>query len=138
MTLLEHAKREFDLAGYKQDDEPNSWMMNDVLELIEVFAKQGHSGGSAPYCIELFKTLASHKLLSPLTGKDDEWNDVGNGLYQNKRASHIFKENEQAYNIEGKVFREKNGSCYTNGNSRVNIKFPYTLTDPIYVEIEGE
>lgn len=119
MSLIEHAKRELLLLGYKlnndNDDEIDNWIVNDLLELIEMFSKQGHSGSSAPYIIDLFKKIAGFKPLTPLTGSDDEWNDVsekaGRILYQNKRCSHVFKDNEKAFDV--------NNSC-------VDITFPYT------------
>jgi len=76
--------------------------------------------------INLFERVARFEPLISLTGEDNEWYEVGEGTYQNKRCSHVFKENGQAYDIDGKVFREPNGNCYTSGKSRVNITFPYT------------
>ena len=47
--------------------------------------------------------------------------------WQNNRASHVFKCSDgQAYDIEGKIFRDKAGHCYTNRDSRVDVTFPYT------------
>lgn len=137
MTLLEHAQRELELANYF-DGDMNEMMANSVLELIKVFAAQGHSGFSAPFCVRLFSDLASYKPMGPLTGEDNEWSEVSDGLWQNKRYSCIFKENGKAYNVEGKVFREPNGCCYTNRNSRVDITFPYTVKDPEYVNVPEE
>jgi hypothetical protein len=71
--------------------------------------------------------LASFEPLVPLTGKDFEWNEVSEGMWQNNRCSHVFKGPDgKAYDINGKIFREPNGSCYTNIDSRVFIDFPYT------------
>ena len=75
-NLRKHAERELRLAGYNLNDKelgPNKWMVEDLLELIDVFSKQGHSGFSAGYCIQSFTTLASFKCLTPLTGEDSEW-----------------------------------------------------------------
>lgn len=133
-SLIEHAKREFLAAGYKPIDQcendPNKWIQEDVLELLEVFSRQGHSGFSAPFAIQYFTKLAAFEPLVPLTGEDSEWNDIGNGVFQNNRCSHVFKSakefNGQAYDIEGRIFREPDGSCYTSADSRVLITFPYT------------
>ena len=139
MSLIEHAKRELKLAGYDLndiEDDMNGWMAENVLELMEVFANQGHSGMSAPYCIELFSTLAKYDVLSPLTGEDNEWVDIwdsergglgGNSLYQNIRCSHIFKDETGCYDIRGKVFKDQNDCTFTSKDSRVYIEaFPYT------------
>lgn len=128
-NLVNHAKKEMEIAGmYKDEDGPNKWMRDSVLELIEVFSRQGHSGASAPWCIGLFEKLASFGIISPITGEESEWNEIGTGVLQNKRCSHVFKENGIAYDIEGIIFREKDGCCFVSRDSRVNIKFPYTPT----------
>ena len=59
---LDWAKNELKLAGYDvndPEDGPNKWLAEGTLELLEVFAEQGHSGSSAPYAIALFEKLAS-------------------------------------------------------------------------------
>lgn len=130
-NLLDHAKRELAALGYKEGEEgPNGWMYGNVIELIGVFAKQGHSGGSAPHCIQLFEKLARFEPLKPLTGEDSEWHDVsehsGRTTFQNVRCSHVFKDENGTYDIEGKVFVYPDGGAFTNGDSRVTITFPYT------------
>jgi len=130
-----HAMTEFRAAGWcdengKYKDEMQEMICKHVLVLLDVFADEGHSGSSASYAINLFKTLASFEPIVPLTGEDWEWNEVGEGVYQNKRCSHVFKditENEgKPYDIDGRIFREPDGSCYTSKGSRVYIDFPYT------------
>lgn len=135
----EHAERELKAIGYDlndQEDGPNKWIMQNLFELLEVFEKQGHSGSSAPYCANMFKNLALLEPLSPLTGDDSEWDEVSDGVLQNKRASHVFKDTEgRAYDINGRVFRGSDGCCYTNRDSRVYVKFPYTPKTE-YVDVE--
>lgn len=148
MSMLDWAKRELDLAGFKESEDPddiNNWMRNDVLKLLEMFCEQGHSGFSANYAIKLFQTLASWKPLSPLTGEPDEWTEVGPDVWQNKRASNVFKgEDGRAYWSDGVVFWEwftpKEGepfkSYFTSRDSRVYIdSFPWTMPEkPEYRE----
>jgi hypothetical protein len=64
--------------------------------------------------------------LTPLTGEDNEWNQIKDNLYQNRRSPRVFKEDGQAYDIDGIVFRDPDGCYVTNKDSRVNITFPYT------------
>lgn len=140
MNILEHAKRELKAVGYipldeEQEDGPNKWIQENVLELLEVFSKQGHSGMSAPYVIQLFEKLAMLEPLCPLTGEDDEWEEVDDGLYQNKRCSHVFKNNSRTYDINGKVFIDPSGVGWTSSESRVDVTFPYT-PKTIYVYLE--
>lgn len=147
-NLVSHAKREFLAIGYipldkPQGDGPNKWIQEAVLELLQTFANQGHSGFSAPYCINTFKTLAMFEPLCPLTGEDSEWNEVSDGTFQNNRCSHVFKSKDrfdgQAYDIQGKVFVEENdGGSYTGHDSHVPITFPYTpVTEYVKVNKEG-
>ena len=145
-----HARAEFEAMGWEVgydcecndnelcdcDCDIQGLMCEQVIELLNVFAEHGHSGTSAPYAINLFKKLASFEPIGPLTGKDSEWMEVCEGTWQNKRCSHVFKGADgRAYDIDGKVFRDENGSCYTNKESRVYVEFPYTPTTE-YVDIK--
>jgi hypothetical protein len=125
-NLIKHAKQEMAIA-WPDKDPMQDLMCQQVLELLRVFSSHGHSGSSAPYAINLFKALANFEPIVPLTGADSEWNQIGSNFWQNKRCSHVFKELDgRAYDGRGKIFREPNGCCYTNSNSRVYITFPYT------------
>lgn len=148
MSIIEWAKRELDYAGYTEgsEDEINAWMRKDILQLLEVFAEQGHSGFSASYAINLFQTLANWKPLTPLTGDEGEWMEVGPDVWQNKRASNVFKgEDGRAYWMDGIVFwewftdpetNERFKSYFTSRDSRVYIdSFPWTMPEkPEYRE----
>lgn len=134
MGTKEYGRKELERIGYfKEGDDPyNDAVANAILELLDVFDKQGHSGFSAPYVISKFERLAMFKPLTPLTGEDDEWNEVGTGVFQNKRCSAVFKDQKdgKAYNIEGKIFSDDGGKTwFTNRNSRVYIDFPYTVPE---------
>lgn len=128
-NLIEHARTELQAIGYRPGPltaGPDKWIPEAILELLEVFSKQGHSGMSAPYVARMFAKLALYEPLAPLKGTDDEWVEVADGIFQNKRCSHVFRENGQAYDIEGIIFRDPDGTCCTNRDSRVNVTFPYT------------
>lgn len=137
----QHARRELQALGYNLDEKeegPNKWVVENIMELLRVFADQGHSGSSAPYVANLFVKLALHEPLCPLTGDDTEWTDVGNNCWQNNRCSHVFKDADgRAYDIDGKIFREPSGACYTNYESRVYITFPYTPSRE-YIDVDCE
>jgi hypothetical protein len=143
--LIRHAKRELKALGYipleeEQEDGPNKWIQKNILELLRVFAKQGHSGGSAPYCISMFKSLASFEPLAPLQGTDDEWNEtLEDELWQNNRCSHVFKDKNGAYDIDGVVFIDQHGNGYTNSDSKVPVSFPYTPhTEYVHIAVPDE
>lgn len=136
-----HAWEEFRAAGWLDEngqfkDDMQEAICSHVLKLLEVFAEEGHSGSSAPYAISLFEKLAKFEPIAPLTGEDWEWNKASDGVYQNRRCSHVFKQanrfNGQPYDIDGKVFWEWTGfegevtkSYFTSSDSFVPITFPY-------------
>lgn len=129
--MIEFAKRELKHLLDSKEEYDNR-MALDVLELLNVFTKQGHSGFSASWCIQLFSRLSRYKPLGPLTGEDDEWNEVGHNTFQNKRCSSVFKEGKdgRAYNIEARVFSDDGGETwFTNKNSREFIDFPYVVPE---------
>lgn len=138
-NLIDHAKRELDAAGIVgTDDGPDKWMRDALLELLEVFSNQGHSGFSAPICISTFAKLAKFEPLVPLTGADNEWTHVHgmheSGVWQNKRAGNVFKDDliGRAYQMDYRVFKDPDGCHVTSWASREYIEFPYTPTH-IYV-----
>lgn len=133
-NLLNFAKQELELAGYTDDQEdgPNKWMKDNVLQLIETFSEQGHSGSSAPFCIGLFKQLANYEPINPVKGTQDEWLEIGDGVFQNKREGALFHENKtgnRPYYLDAIVWREPNGVGYCGTvegiTSRQFVKFPF-------------
>jgi len=149
--LNDHAWLEFKAAGWLDEDgrfkdDMQEAICTHVLKLLEIFAEEGHSGSSAPYAANMFKTLAMFEPIAPLTGEDWEWHEASEGVFQNKRCSRVFKQadrfNGQAYDIEGKVFYEwrtdketgeKYKSHYTCSESLVPVTFPYK---PIHNYVE--
>lgn len=141
MNLLEHAKNELKIAGYvpldqEQEDGPNKWIQENILELLEVFSKQGHSGFSANYCIDTFKKLASFEPLSPIVCNENEWCNIDEDLFQNTRLSSVFKEgvNGKPYFIDAIIWVTQNNETYTGAaitkagkkiGSAQTIKLPF-------------
>lgn len=127
-NLVEFAKRE--LASLSGEDGPYGGMIAEaVLELVEKFSGQGHSGMSASMTINLFKRVAAFEPIGPLTGADDEWGEPTDfdGLRQNLRCFHVFRRPDgTAFDSNGRVFREPDGACFVNSESHVDISFPYT------------
>jgi hypothetical protein len=147
-----HAMNEFRAAGWLDEndnfkDDMQEAICRHIMDLLTVFADEGHSGSSAPYTINLFSKLVKFEPIAPLTGEDWEWTDVseisGVPLYQNKRMGSVFKAGKdgEAYWIDGKVFWEWHKSTegeihkshYTGRDSRVYIDFPFTPREPEYV-----
>jgi hypothetical protein len=143
-NILSHAMVELDRIGMTEDseDEMNVHMRKHILHMMNEFAREGHSGFSASYAISILTRLLDFKPLSPLTGDEAEWNEVGEGHWQNKRRSSVFKNADgTCYDIDGRVFwewyRGEDGKAsktyYTGRESRVPVTFPYVVPDkPIY------
>ena len=151
-NLHRHALAEFRAAGWMDEnenytDEMQEAICKHVLKLLDVFSDEGHSGSSAPYAVQLFEKLAMFNPIVPLTGENWEWHEVGEGVFQNKRCSRVFKQADrfegQAYDIDGIVFYEwyerpldqdepgypgtyRGKSHFTSKESMVPVTFPYT------------
>lgn len=146
MSSINYAREELERLE-NQCDTPEGLEMQkevtkEVLELIEVFANQGHSGFSAGYVLGLFDQLVHFMPLSPLTGGDEEWNDVSmystdkRPLYQNKRCSRVFKEADgRVYDVEYWYTKDPDGATYTNMHRFQDIVFPYMPQKPKLLEI---
>lgn len=136
MSLITHAKKEMERM-WPEPDVMQAMVKTNVLELLKVFEKQGHSGSSAPYVLGLFRQLASHKPLGQLTGEDSEWIEVSSDVYQNIRCGAVFKEgkNGQAYWLDGNIFRDQNGRTFTNQYSRVKVDFPWSPPESKVIEV---
>lgn len=133
--MLAHANRE--LLNPESND-MQALMNQQLKELILVFSTHGHSGFSANYAASALEKLLRYEPLGPLTGEQSEWNEVGTDVFQNNRCSRVFKQADrfdgQAYDLDGKVFREPGGSCFTNKHSMVPITFPY-VPSTVYVDV---
>jgi len=125
-SLETFAENELRRAGFFDKDSAYDGMLGEaVMKMVKLFADEGHSGMSAGIAIDLFQRVARFEPLTPLTGADDEWTEVSDGMWQNRRCPHVFKENGAAYDSTGRVFREPDGCCFTSAGSRVPITFPY-------------
>lgn len=106
-NLVAHARRELETAGFFDDDSDYGGMIGDaVVELVEVFAKQGHSGMSASIVLQLFEQVADFKALTPLTTDPDEWVEAYGNSRQNRRQPEAFSEDGgKTYHLLGEQRR---------------------------------
>lgn len=99
-NLVQHAEQELRALGYSPDSEDeldlNIW--THTLEIVDVFARCGHSGGSAYFHTQVIADLLQFKALTPLTDDPQEWVEHegvasdGGSAWQNKRDSRMFSE----------------------------------------------
>jgi hypothetical protein len=108
-----HAKVEFDILKTTTPDALVLEFENEILALCEKFGNSGQSGGSAPYTAAIIssvvKKLCTFQTIAPLTGEDGEWSDVteqsnGEMLYQNKRNSAVFKDEQGVWYLDAIVW----------------------------------
>lgn len=134
-NLVLHAISELRLLEEQAatDEDPSALKMQkhvteDVLNVLRVISAQGHSGGSIGYVMGLVKRLAFFGNLTPLKGTDEEWMEVGDGMFQSVRCPHVFKNADgRAYDLDGYIGVDPNGSCWTGGGTPTcYIEFPYT------------
>lgn len=134
-NLTAWAKEELDRL-VEDGDELQKIINKDILEIVNVFANQGHSGFSASYAIGIIKRLLSWQPITPLTGEEDEWCEVqewnkDSNVQQNNRCSAVFRknfDNSTAYYIDGKIFSDDGGETwFTSSDSFVPVTFPYKV-----------
>lgn len=97
--LVDHAKRELKIIGEAKFES------DKLVQMVEIFASMGHSGGSAGVAIAQLNALLQFENLSPLTDDEEEWYFHGNsefglsgdawnngegGVWQNKRNGEAF------------------------------------------------
>ena len=157
ITYNSYARRELEALekACKSDKarEMQRFVTQNVLDLMRVFSKQGHSGFSASYVMNLFRRVSEYKPLTPLTGADDEWNEPmdmgGDKTQQNKRCCSVFRtnfDNSTARDIDAMVFSDNGGvtwftSPMKSKNYDWTVKFPYMPPDEprrIYIKYTKE
>lgn len=120
MSYKDFAERELKAAGwYDEDAFYGDAVPKAVMELLDVWEKQGHSGMSAGIVSNIFYKLANWDPLTSLQGTEDEWVllDYGPDVkYQNIRDGRIFKEADgRCKFVDAIVFKEEDGLTFTTG-----------------------
>lgn len=119
-NLTKHAKEELQLAGlFDKDSDYDGMIGKAVMELVEVFSKQGHSGFSAGLTLQIFNEVANYKNLTPIGKSKDEWMNVSEHsiepMWQNKRRGTTFSRDggKTWYDIDDDKFN--NGDAWVKG-----------------------
>jgi hypothetical protein len=115
-----HAQKELDILDATVPYATITPFRKEILALCEAFGNSGQSGGSAPYTAsalsQAVKKLCLQQTISPLTGKDSEYNEVGTDMYQNNRESAVFKQKDgRAYYLDAIVWK---GDTWNSDHTR--------------------
>ena len=117
-NLRDHAIRELKLLTSTVDEinDPEDTLdayehavHESVMDLLEVFIAQRHSGLSSAWTLDLFTKLARFESLTPVTDNPAEWHEHTNpdiaddGVWQNKRNSRMFSTDggKTYYDVQG-------------------------------------
>ena len=161
-NMVLFARAELDRLLTKTKPDSDGYYMqkmanDDILKLVDIFSKQGDSEFSAEYKLGILEKLLRFDPISPLTGDDDEWSEVGYGdndgtktTYQNKRCSAVFKDVDNAtgtavaYYIHKYTVSDNGGiTWFTTSERKLNlmgltrkIEFPFTVhkSIPVYIK----
>lgn len=108
-NLVTYAREELQRAGmFGKDADYDGGVANNVMELVEVFSKQGHSGASSAVTLGVLDMLLRFQPLTPLTSNPDEWNDVselsGEPMWQSRRKPSVFSKDggQTWYDLDAK------------------------------------
>ena len=94
-NLLAFAKDEMQRAGlYDADADYGGEIAKSVERLVETFAADEHSGGSAHLTLSIFERVVRFQPLTPITSDPSEWMNVsdvsGTPMWQNRRQPSAF------------------------------------------------
>lgn len=147
MKLWQRLKLCCRILSANDRDKNQSWLIREIpddgelRDLIEevllVLSTQGHSRASMEVVLPILVKAIRREPLTPLTGNDDEWENVadisGQELYQNKRYPSVFKDQTGAWDLNG-TYYEDNLGCFRNRHSRKTVTFPYMPTGARYIK----
>lgn len=142
---IEDVKKEFLKLGYKPieecEEDIDKWFQEGTLKLLNIF----NSGYKDNIVIDYFCKLGKFDPISPIMCTEDEWNEVGDDIYQNNRCSALFKnsKNEEPHYLDAIVWKNQNGNTYTGSalnkslekiKSSQNVKIPF-VPKTFYIDV---
>jgi len=138
-----HAKRELEILLKTTPDAIIRHFVPEIIAVCEAFGRSGQSGGSAPYTAialsQAIKKLCLQQTIAPLTGEDNEWNNVAKGkrgdIWQNNRLSNVFKEygkeDGKAYYLDAITWKTQKGFSWSGS---AKTKTGETITSRQYIK----
>ena len=103
-SLVDFGKEELERVGlFDKDSDYEGMLGNSVMELLQTFSKQGHSGFSAQLTMEIFDKLIRYEPLSPITNDPDEWSKVVDEIAGPKKPLWQSKRNPACFSNDGGI-----------------------------------
>jgi len=110
-SFIKHAKRELTDAGlFDKTADYGGLIGKEVMEMIHVFDKAGHSGVSANIVADVFHKLATWGILTPLTEENADWQEISDGCKQSCKISSVFKDKKGIYYLDAITWVGENNS----------------------------
>ena len=106
-TFVRLPREKIKFHGNTEEERKMQKLVNDnVLAIVEKFCEMGHSGFTAGYEINLIIRALRQQPLTKLTLEDNEFIEVADGVFQNKRDGRVFKQKDRfdgkPYNVDTK------------------------------------
>jgi hypothetical protein len=142
--MIDYAKSE--LSRLKDGSGEQSVINKCILEIVDVFAKQGHTGVTAEYTIQVLSRLLRNKPITPLTGEPAEWFETDPNFHdikQNKRCYSVFMDEDgSAHDLDAIAVSDDGGITWFSGlGFRKKVTFPYyppIEPERVYIEYAEE
>ena len=136
-NLTDYAYSQLDKAGlFDLDSDYEGMIGKVVMELIELFSNQGHSGFSASWVTDIFNKLSRFKPIVPIDNpmmleeyRDcSEYMDISKGQFlQSTILSNMFSEDKGKswYILLPKYNKDKDGNSFCTYYRKYIEKFPF-------------
>jgi hypothetical protein len=90
-NLYQHALQELKIAGlFDADSDYGGMLGKAIMDVVEAFCKQGHSGGSASIVLQIMPKILAWENLTPITDDPAYWMNVQE-QYGEDGAGHGMK-----------------------------------------------
>jgi hypothetical protein len=139
--LVEHAEREVFRLYTETSRESltrsnrNAALYREIcLDIVAQFESATLGMQDRELLAGVLAKLFAQRPLTPLTGNADEWEEVGAGLWRNKRYPFVWKDAAYAWDTNATLCRRPDGVTYRLEGGHGDVKFPYTPR-PRYIEV---
>ena len=139
MNLHEHAVNELSLID--DGSEEQQWVNKSIINIVDAFADQGHSGFSAKYSLNLLSRLLNFYPINPITDSEDEWGKwhgpEGKKSRQAKRYSALFQDEDGSVYDINRISKRYEGHMDSSWyGPSYYVKLPYLPNPNLHYTIK--